>query len=296
MRLSVSLRSRHADASAGREAMLARAVAAREAGLHGLYVGDHHADGAYLQNNPMLGRLLAEWPGTFGAVYLLPLWHPVLLAEQVGTLASVAEAPFVLQCGLGRRGRQYAAMGIDPAERTQRFEAVLDVVRRLLAGEEVAEDRFFGIRGAAIAPVPRRPVETWIAGHAPAALDRAARMTDGWVCGPNAPFEEATAMAAAYREACARHGREPGTIAIRRDIHVAADEAEAQRVAQDAVDRGYRGFDPSVLVIGDQGSVADRLSALADAGFDEIAVRQVADGDDALASIARLATVREMLV
>ncbi|HEX2564828.1 MAG TPA: hypothetical protein VHK25_12975 [Acidimicrobiales bacterium] len=33
----------------------------------------------------MLGRLLAEWGDRpAGALYLLPLWNPVLVAEQVG--------------------------------------------------------------------------------------------------------------------------------------------------------------------------------------------------------------------
>jgi hypothetical protein len=41
------------------------------------------------QNTPMLGRLLAEWSDRpAGALFLLPLWNPVLVAEQVGTLAA----------------------------------------------------------------------------------------------------------------------------------------------------------------------------------------------------------------
>src|SRR5207244_113831 len=74
---------------------------AREAGLDALYVGDHHATGpatAYFQNVPLLGRLLPEWgDGRFGALFLLPLWHPVLLAEQIGTLAALSAGRFVLQ-------------------------------------------------------------------------------------------------------------------------------------------------------------------------------------------------------
>jgi hypothetical protein len=43
------------------------------------------------QNTPMLGRLLAEWSDRpAGALFLLPLWNPVLVAEQVGTLAAIA--------------------------------------------------------------------------------------------------------------------------------------------------------------------------------------------------------------
>ena len=45
----------------------------------------------YYQNTPMLSRLLAEWSeAPAGCLFLLPLWHPVLVAEQIGTLAAVA--------------------------------------------------------------------------------------------------------------------------------------------------------------------------------------------------------------
>jgi hypothetical protein len=38
----------------------------------------------------MLGRLLAEWgEAPAGCLFLLPLWHPVLVAEQIGTLTPI---------------------------------------------------------------------------------------------------------------------------------------------------------------------------------------------------------------
>ena len=72
--------------------MIERARAAADAGLDSLFIGDHHnVPVPYYQNVPMLGRLLAEWDDRpAGALFLLPLWHPVLVAEQIGTLASIA--------------------------------------------------------------------------------------------------------------------------------------------------------------------------------------------------------------
>ena len=40
--------------------------------------------------------MLVGFPVLLGALFLLPLWHPVLLAEQLGTLASIAQGPFVM--------------------------------------------------------------------------------------------------------------------------------------------------------------------------------------------------------
>ena len=83
--------------------MIERTAAAHRAGLDSLFIGDHHnSPTPYYQNTPMLGRLLAEWgEAPAGCLFLLPLWSPVLVAEQIGTLAAVAQGPFIMQCGLG---------------------------------------------------------------------------------------------------------------------------------------------------------------------------------------------------
>ena len=76
---------------------------AQQSGLDSLFVGDHHVTAQpYYQNSPMLGRMLAEWGAMpAGALYLLPLWNPVVLAEQVATLSCIAEGRFIMQCGVG---------------------------------------------------------------------------------------------------------------------------------------------------------------------------------------------------
>jgi alkanesulfonate monooxygenase SsuD/methylene tetrahydromethanopterin reductase-like flavin-dependent oxidoreductase (luciferase family) len=71
--------------------MIERTAAAHRAGLDSLFIGDHHVSPTpYYQNTPMLGRLLAEWgEAPAGCLFLLPLWSPVLVAEQIGTFASI---------------------------------------------------------------------------------------------------------------------------------------------------------------------------------------------------------------
>ena len=179
------------------------------------------------------------------------VWHPVLLAEQIGTLASIAAGRFVLQCGLGDGSDQFAAMGAAIVTRVSRFEATLDIVRRLLNAEEVTHTEHFGVRGARISPVPPEPVEIWLAGHARAALDRASRMADGWIAGPDVSLSAAASLADAYRRSCADRDRAPGAVAIRRDVYVGHNQADAERVLNGAIAAGYRGFDPSVLVLWD---------------------------------------------
>lgn len=300
MRLGVSVRSSypHAPARASARWMVERAAAARDAGLHSLFVGDHHVTAStYHQNSPVLGRMLAEWgDGPAGALYLLPLWHPVLVAEQVGTLAALASGRFILQCAVGGGEAQFRGVGVPLGERPSRFEQALHAIRRLLAGEEVSLDGRWQLDGARIGPLPEEPVEVWIGAGADAAIDRAARLGDAWLAGPGVTTAQARGQARLYQERCDAHGRRSTAVAIRRDVHVGADDAEARRAAQPVIDAGYRGFDPSVLVVGGPDRVAEELAALAELGYTDVLIRHLVDDQtQVLASFEQLAAVREAL-
>jgi alkanesulfonate monooxygenase SsuD/methylene tetrahydromethanopterin reductase-like flavin-dependent oxidoreductase (luciferase family) len=301
MNIGVSLKSVYspADVREGAQWMVERARAAADAGLDSLFVGDHHnVPVPYYQNVPILGRLLAEWDDRpAGALFLLPLWHPVLLAEQIGTLASIARGPFVMQCAIGGGDDQFRVFGTTLRARPKRFEAALDIVRALCRGESVTVgDGPWAIDRAQIAPVPPEPLEVWIGAASPPAIDRAARMGDAFLIGPEATPAEVTTLVQLYREACARHGRDATRIAVRRDVHVAATDAEAAAVAGPVVERGYRGFDPSAVVYGGPERVADAFAALGEAGCSDVIVRHLADDQGAvLRSFEQLATVRERL-
>src|SRR5215469_5017319 len=216
--------------------MIERAAAAHRAGLDSLFVGDQHVSPTpYYQNTPMLGRLLAEWgEAPAGCLFLLPLWHPVLVAEQIGTLAAIAQGPFIMQCGLGWGEARFAAMGANIKMRPSAFEEALDIIRRLLAGETVSSARRFRIAEASLALRPAEPVEVWIGASAPPAIDRAARLAEGWIASPGLTRAEARSQANIYRERCAAYGKEPRAIALRRDIYVGQSSREAQAVLQRA--------------------------------------------------------------
>src|SRR6478609_7282284 len=168
MKVGISLTSNYPDVKDPREGarwMIERAAAARRASLDSLFVGDQHVSPTpYYQNTPMLGRLLAEWgEAPAGCLFLLPLWHPVLVAEQIGTLAAIAQGPFILQCAVGGGEEQFRAFDTSLRERAARFEASLDIVHALCRGEEVSvADGPWKIDKARVAPVPPQPLEVWI--------------------------------------------------------------------------------------------------------------------------------------
>ena len=300
MRIGISITRSYRvdDPREGARRMVARTRAARSAGLDSLFVGDHHATPwPYYQNSVILGRLLAEWgERPFGALYLLPLWHPVLLAEQIGTLASLAEGRFVMQCTIGPDDRQFPAMGVDPRQRPSRFEEALSLMKRLWTGEEVSAEGRWSFSRARISPVPSEPVEVWVGATAEVAIDRAARLGDGWIGTPGLLHDEATRLLDVYREACSRHGRHCEVRAIRRDVYVGESEREARATAGPVVDAGYRGFPEGATVVGDAPRVAATFAKLAEAGYTDVIVRNlIPDPVLAVASTERLSAVREQV-
>lgn len=291
MKIGISITSRHANADArtGGRWMVERAAAAYAAGLDSLSVGDHHVTPEnYFQNTPVLGRLLAEWPDRpAGCLFLVPLWHPVLMAEQIGTLAALAGGPFIVQTGIGYGDDQFDAFGASQRTRGREIDTRVPLVQSLLAGEP-------GPTGSGVRPIPPEPV-TWWVGGGKAGLDRAARLGDCWYSGPALTPAQLEPLMDAYQQACATHDRNPRVVA-RKDVLVLPDAAEAEQITADLLAAGYRGLSREQLVVGDPQQVAAQLSAFADLGVEEVAIRCMAVPQEmALETIRGMGEVRSML-
>jgi alkanesulfonate monooxygenase SsuD/methylene tetrahydromethanopterin reductase-like flavin-dependent oxidoreductase (luciferase family) len=220
----------------------------------------------------------------------------VTLAEQVGTLASLTSGRFILQCALGGGADQFGGMGVPLLGRVARFESTLATLRRLLAGEVVTTDEPYSLRAARSGPLPPEPVDVWIGASAPAAIERAARLGDGWIAAPGLTPAQAARQLEQYRESCAAQGRPLGVTAIRRDVHVGADTRDAWRVADPILAHGYRGLPPESLVVGGAEQVSQAFADLGDLGYSHVLVRHLADDQgEVLASYERLGTVRSHL-
>jgi Luciferase-like monooxygenase/Transposase DDE domain group 1 len=191
------------------------ASTARAAGLNGLLVGDSHAASAsyatVFQPIPTLARLMAvtgDMP--VGVVLLAPFYHPILLAEQIGTLAAFTKAPLIITFALGARPRQFQAFGMDQKSRVGRLEETVPLVRRLLTGEAVSfKGRYWALEGVQISPVPRQPVSIWVAGTVRSSAERAGRLGDAWLTAQNASRDQLVEQLEAYHEAAVSAGRTP---------------------------------------------------------------------------------------
>src|SRR5499426_2086849 len=256
------------------------AAAARAAGLDALLTGDSHAaNPAYaatfspLQTVARLMSVTGDMP--IGVVLLAPFYHPLLLAEQMGTLAAFAEGPLIVTFALGGRAQQFQAFGMEERSRVGRLEEMVALVRALLAGERVTHrGRYYMLEGATISPLPRVPVEIWLGGTVPAAAERAGRLGDAWLTGQNATDEDLVQQLALYRDAAARAGR-PARPVLCRDIYVGESDAEARAVVGAVLAEGYRGTGFDQLLVGSAGSVVGDLHRYRDMGFDYVMVRHI---------------------
>src|SRR5260370_7389213 len=136
------------------------ASAAGAAGLDALLTGDSHAaNPAYaatfspLPTVACLMSVTGDMP--IGVVLLAPFYHPLLLAEQIGTLAAFAEGPLIVTFVLGGRPQQFQAFGMEERSRVGRLEEVLTVARALLSGQPLTPlRRHYPLAHPTISPPP----------------------------------------------------------------------------------------------------------------------------------------------
>ena len=263
------------------------ARAARAANLWGLLVGDNHAMppeyANVFQPVPTIARLSAETGSmTVGTVLLAPFYHPLLLAEQVATLSAFVDAPMVVTFASGGARHAFDRFGYSMASRGIRSEETIPVVRGLLAGDVVtATGRSFEVTAATISPLPRRPVEIWIAGTNDITVERAGRLGDGWLSAQNATDEVLVEQLDLYRRTADNYGR-PYRPVLRRDVHVAATDAEALAHVDPILEQGYRGVDHQRLLVGSPDTIIARLRHYESLGFDHVMVRHITGDHQAM--------------
>jgi len=164
-------------------AVLARVA---EAGVDHLCVGDHvsffvgaGSDGLITAASLLSAQ--AELP-VYVALYLLPLRHPVPVARQLATIAQLAPGRLTLGVGLGGEDpHELEICGVDPKTRGRRMDESLRILRGLGDGTVTFDGEFFSLADALIVPPPSPPVPLIVGGRAAAAVNRAAKLGDGWL-------------------------------------------------------------------------------------------------------------------
>lgn len=140
----------------------------------------------------MLGALIPRSGNmTLGTgILLLPMFHPVHVAEELATLDQLSNGRVILGVGAGYRENELAAFGVDPHSRFRKLDESLRVIRALWSGETVNHDgEFFPLTDARIGvpPVTSGGPSIWVGAGGKSAVRRAARLGDAWYAPGNSP-------------------------------------------------------------------------------------------------------------
>lgn len=224
-----------------------------ELGFASLSLGDHHVTrDYYLQVLPTICRLSAH-AGDMQLIplFLLPFYHPILLAEQIAMLDVMSGGRTTMICCLGHQPEAHAAFETPQKVRVSRFVETFEIIRRLCTQDNVSyHGKHFNFDNVTINPKPlQQPLPMWIGSFADPAIKRTARLADAWVISPSwtpGRIEEKLHFYKSALEEYGRSGQVTETV-LRRDIHLAPTTEAARQEAKALFERGYRGFGPQEM-------------------------------------------------
>lgn len=221
--------------------MVRLAQAAEAAGVSAIALTDHPAPskkwldhGGHETFDPFAGLcfLAAATKSirlmTFLAV--VPYRNPFLLAKSMTTLDVLSGGRATFTLGTGYLRSEFAALGVDFAERNELFDEAVEVLRGVWSSDDFHyEGRHFKALGVSLRPnviqQPHPPL--WLGGNASVVRERVAAWAQGWaplLGGPELTTtsrtkgiysdEELGGLITEIKEAMAGHGRDPGTLDV----------------------------------------------------------------------------------
>lgn len=153
------------------------------------------------------------------SVLVLPYRDPVPTAKALSTIDWLSGGRLVVGTGVGWLEAEFGALGIPFAERGARTDEAMRVLRNLWETETSSfEGRWNSYQRMASFPksAPGREgtIPMLVGGNSQKAIERAARLGDGWHPLGLSPARLAESIAI-YQSACDKHDRPPGRVVAR---------------------------------------------------------------------------------
>lgn len=220
-----------------------QAILADRLGYHSAWIGEHHFDSLGVNSRPdiVLASIapVTERIRLAPAVCVLPLHHPIHVAECWATLDLISGGRVDFATGRGYDRREYHPFGAPFMESAEIFEEGIEVVLKAWGetGRWSHKGRFFDIRDMDITPKPiQDPIPFYIASFSETSLAIAGRKGLNVIYAPFAAgmvFGGLDAAVDAYRELCVSHGNSPGRTMCSYFIHI-TDTGEEETAAREA--------------------------------------------------------------
>ena len=206
------------------------------------------------------------------SVAVLPGRHPVLVAKQLASLASLAPKRVLPVFGLRSAIPAEREIFVVPdGARAAVFDESLRVLRSVLEQDDVSfSGNYFSVTSVDVLPRPNKPLDIWLGGSAPAGFRRIGELGDGWLGSFLTPAEARDAREQIER-AAQRAGRE-----IEDDhfgINLAVSDGGVPAELAAAVRRRRPDVDPDELIADSWSSLHRRLDAYTEAGLSKFVIR-----------------------
>jgi alkanesulfonate monooxygenase SsuD/methylene tetrahydromethanopterin reductase-like flavin-dependent oxidoreductase (luciferase family) len=177
------------------------------------------------------------------AVQVLPLCHPLRLAEEAATVDQISNGRLIF--GVGRSGvaRTYEAYGVPYAESRDRFVEVLDIVRKAWTQDRISyHGKYHHFDEVAVVPKPRQQPTPPIRVAATSADTFVSIGRQGLPIFVAVRYETAAEIAphiAAYRAALVESAADGGVF-LRVPAYIALSDAQARSEAEPSLIHFYR--------------------------------------------------------
>jgi probable non-F420 flavinoid oxidoreductase len=288
-------------------ALLSAVQRAERAGFGAAMCSDHFAPWSERQGHSgfawsWLGAALQSTDLSFGVVHATgQRYHPAISAQMIGTLGAMYPGRFWAALGSGQALNEHITGAAWPRKelRNARLRECVDVIRAMLAGEEVSHDGLVTVDRAKLWTLPEEPPALVGAAVSVGTARWCAEWADGLIT-VNQPVDVLRELIDAYRGAGGR-----GKLHLQVHLSYDPDEQRAEEIAHDQwrsnsypppvswdLDRPEL-FDivtedvstellrSVVHISSDLGRHAAQLAEYAELGFDEIALHHVGQEQDA---------------
>ena len=209
-------------------------------GFTGVWLSEHHfVDDGYLPSPLVVAAAIAARTATMTIgtnVLLLPMHHPLRVAEDASVADLVSGGRFVLGVGQGYVQHEFEALGFQRRYRPSLFEEGIEVIRRAHEeGRTGYEGKRWSFDDLPFEPRPRGKLPIYVGAFADPAIDRAARLGDGFLASAGGgAFGETYGK---IRAALERHGRadEPFPYVASGVAFVHEDDGRAREIVGPAI-------------------------------------------------------------
>ena len=219
------------------------AQAAETLGFRNVWLAEHHfSTYGYLSRPTQLAAYIAAKTTRLRvglAVIVVPLHHPLVIAEEIATLDLLSGGRLDVGLGRGYQPYEFERFGLELESARARWDESIDIILKALGGQPFSyAGKFFMIPETSVFPQPIQQPHPpiWITAQSPESIDGAVRrgfhvLTGGFGVSIERLAEFRRLFDRLVAEVKPEH---PLEIGVQRAVYVADSQADARAAAEEA--------------------------------------------------------------